>query len=371
MDSERIYKVALSMTQGVTAEVVRSLESRGISLRDFFTMNMPDLQAELSLERNYNFQNAYREEALAMARKEMEFINKHSIRTLFISDEDYPILLKETPDAPVMLYVLGNADLNSQPLLSVVGTRRCTAYGTSFCKSFINDLSVYFPDATVVSGLAYGIDAASHISSIESGLKTMAVMAHGLDTIYPSAHRDLARRIIASGGAIVSEYPSKTRPYQRNFLQRNRIVAGLCEATVVVESEQRGGAMSTANLAFSYSREVFAVPGRYSDQYSAGCNQLISRNKAHIFTTVADFMNIMNWKIPAIGMPAPKKSLFPELSGEMALVFEAIRKKGNTVAIDELHQKTGLSMPALMSALTDLEFEGVIVKLPGARYEIC
>lgn len=357
------------MTHGVTSEVVRSLKDKGISYKDFFSMNMPDLSAMMGEDCKFRFQNSDREEALVKAKKELEFIERHSIRALFLLDDDYPILLKEIHDAPVILYVLGKADLNSQPVFNVVGTRRCTPYGSSFCKSFISDIAPYYPDALVVSGLAYGIDASAHMAALESGLVTVGVMAHGLDTIYPSAHRDLARRIIASGGAIVSEYPTKTRPFQRNFLQRNRIVAGLCEATVVVESEIRGGAMSTANLAFSYSREVFAVPGRINDVSSSGCNQLIARDKAHIFTSVADFMNIMNWKIPAIGAPAPQKSLFPELTGDMALVFNFIHKMNRPVAIDEIHMTTGLSMPVLMSALTDLEFEGIIVKLPGARYE--
>lgn len=369
MISETEYKIALSFVSGVTSDVVRHLRTVGISFEEFFRLNMPDLEARLGAGIHNRFQNSAREEALIRARKEMDFIARHSIRVLFLLDEDYPFLLKEIPDAPVVLYVLGDADLNSQPAFSVVGTRKCTAYGQSFCRSFLKDLAPYYPDSLVVSGLAYGIDAAAHNAALENDLATVAVVAHGLDTIYPAANRQLARAILSKGGAIVTEYPTKTRPYQKNFLQRNRIVAGLCEATIVVESEVRGGAMSTANLAFSYSREVFAVPGRFTDQVSSGCNSLISRNKAHIFTSVADFMNLMNWKIPAIGAPAPTKSLFPELEGEMAAVFKVIHNSTVPLAIDEIHSKTGLSMPVLMATLTDLEFEGIITKLPGARYE--
>lgn len=359
------------MTPGVTAEVVRQLDSRDISLEDFFTLNMPELSSRLGSDFLLRFGNSSREEALFKARKEEEFINRHSIRVLFLLDEDYPFLLRDLPDAPVVLYVLGKADLNARPAINLVGTRRCTTYGMSFCKSFVSDLTPYFPDALIISGLAYGIDAAAHTAALESGLTTIAVMAHGLDTVYPAANRDLAKRIIAAGGAVISEYPIHTRPFQRNFLQRNRIVAGLAEATIVVESEIRGGAMSTANQAFSYSREVFAVPGRITDQISSGCNSLIARNKAHIFTSIADFMNEMNWTIPAIGRPAPQKSLFPELQGDMAIIYSILQNARSPLSIDEIHTMSGLPMSALIALLTDLEFEGVIVKLPGARYELC
>lgn len=357
------------MTPGVTAETLRHLEASGISLEEFFTLNMPELKDRMGSHGNSRFQNATREEALFRARKELEFIHRHSIRVFYLLDEDYPPLLREIPDAPTVLYVLGNPRFESTPAISIVGTRRCTAYGKSFCDSFVADIAPYYPDAVIVSGLAYGIDGAAHAAALKSNLTTFAVMAHGLDTIYPSQHRDLAKRIVASGGAIISEYPSGTRPFQKNFLQRNRIVAGLSEVTVVVESEIRGGAMSTANQAFSYSREIFALPGRYNDVSSSGCNLLISRSQAHIFTSVADLMNTMNWPIPAIGAAAPQKSLFPELEGSGAAVYNALHQARRPMQIDEIHAKTGLSMPELMSALTDLEFDGLIVKLPGARYE--
>ena len=371
MDSELTYKVAFSVLSGINAEMLWHLAECDISHEEFFTLNMPDLCARSNLKPSGALQNNARQEALFRARKELEFINRHGIRVLHLLDDDYPYLLKEIKDAPVTLFVLGGADLNASPSVSIVGTRRCTGYGMNFCQQFVKDFSPYFPEATIISGLAYGIDGAAHKAAIDNNLATVAVVAHGLDTIYPSQHRDLARKIINSGGAIVSEYPTNSRPFQRNFLQRNRIVAGLSEATIVVESEVRGGAMSTANQAFCNSREVFAVPGRVSDVTSGGCNMLIARSKANIFTSVPDFMNVMGWKIPSIGVPAPQKSLFPELEGEMAAVYKIIHEASQPVSIDEIHLKSSLSMPSLMSALTDLEFEGIIVKLPGARYEEC
>lgn len=373
MDSDRIYRIAVSMTPGVTADMVRLMDTNGVEPGMFVTGRMSELTGMLGDA--FRISDEVRGEALFRARKEAEFIARHSIKAIYLTDDDYPPLLREIPDAPIVIYVLGNADLNTQPSLNVVGTRKCTTYGTSFCAKMIEEFAGYIPRALVVSGLAYGIDAAGHIAALERGLTTVAVVAHGLDMIYPAQHRDLARRIIASGGAIVSEYPSGVRPFRNNFLQRNRIVAGLCELTFVVESEVRGGAMSTANQAFSYSREVMALPGRCSDVKSSGCNMLIARQKASIFTSVADMIRLMGWKIPALGTGLgnlhAERQLFPELDGDAAVVYDCVRAASVPVSVDEVHMATSLPMPSLMAALTDLEFEGVVTKLPGARYEIC
>lgn len=372
MDSDLVYKIALSMTPGITADAVRALEANGVSFSDFFTLNMPELESRLGVGEFGRFQNIRREEALFRAREEAKFTERHSIRVLFLLDGDYPPLLREIPDAPVVLYVLGRADLSAWPAFNVVGTRRCTAYGTAFCETLVSSMAAYYPGALVISGLAYGIDAAAHTAALRHGLATAAVMAHGLDMVYPAPHRDLARRIIEAGGAIVSEYPSGTRPFQKNFLQRNRIVAGLSELTFVVESEIKGGAMSTANQAFSYGREVVALPGRYTDATSSGCNHLIARSKAHIFTSVADLMNLMGWRIPIAEISTiqpPQKVLFPELEGDLQTVYTVLRRAASPMSIDEIHMQTHMAMPSLMAALTDLEFEGIVVKLPGARYE--
>lgn len=370
MDSDSVYKIALSLTPGVTAEVVRSLEAIGISLCDFFTFSLSELMAKSGGSLRY--EENLRQQALFRARRELEFVNSHSIQVYFLLDENYPILLREIPDAPVVIYKLGRADLNQTPAFNVVGTRRCTNYGVNFTKFLISELSKYYPDALVVSGLAYGIDAAAHMAALEYNLPTVAVVAHGLDMIYPAPHRDLARRILEAGGAIVSEYPSGVRPFQKNFLARNRIVAGLCELTVVAESDIRGGALSTANYAFSYSREVIALPGRYTDTTSAGCNKLISQEKAHIFSDVPELMKLMRWPIPGLGTPPAQitRCLFPELEGDQANVYSYLNEKRQPMSADEIHVGTQMSMPALMAALTELEFDGVIVKLPGARYDL-
>lgn len=369
-DSELTYKIGISMTPGITADIVRALEANGVEYHDFFEYSMSSLSELLRDIPGGRLQDLDRQEALFKARKEEEFITRHNIRCLFITDEDYPLLLKEIPDAPVMIYVLGSANLNASPSVAIVGTRKCTAYGLGFCDSFITDFAPYYPEAAVISGLAYGIDSAAHSGALKNNLVTFAVLAHGLDTIYPAQNRELARDILRAGGALISEYPSGTRPFRGNFLQRNRIVAALSEATIIVESEIKGGAMSTAHLAFNYNREVFALPGRMSDRASEGTNMLIARNKARIFTSLADMMHEMKWPLAGYhNITPPTKNLFPELGGEAKLIYNFLTKNSAPAAVDEIHRATSLPISLLLSTLTDLEFDGVVVKLPGSRYE--
>ena len=368
-----IQKVALSMIPGVNAELVRNLMERGITCRDFFTTDFSDERfgTDCALRRAAGIDSMHRDEALFRAGKEVEFMERHNIRAYSLYDDDYPMLLREIPDAPVVLYKIGNADLDAEKLVSIVGTRRPTNYGCDFCSGLVDDIGSYFPETVIVSGLAYGIDSVSHSSALEKGLPTVAVVAHGLDTVYPAAHRDLAGRIVRSGGAIVSEYPSGTRIFQGNFLKRNRIVAGLSHVTVVVESEIRGGAMSTANTAFNYSRDVMALPGRISDRMSEGCNLLIRKNKAGMITTAADMIEQMNWK--PLGVPGSvplQRNLFPELGGNEAKVYELLRKHSEPLTVDAIFQATNIHISELMAILTELEFDAIITKLPGSRYTL-
>lgn len=370
MDEDLKYKLALALIPGITARMVVDLAEAGITPRDFFTLGLSELGRVVN---EFIFSDDVRVCALDRAGYELDFIHRHKIRTLFITDEDYPRLVAEADDAPVMLFVLGNANLSATPSISLVGTRRCTSYGVNFCKDFVAGISGLLPEASIISGLAYGIDAAAHNAALDNSLQTVAVVAHGLDMIYPAAHRDLARRIIDAGGAIISEYPCGVKPLQRNFLRRNRIVAALSELTVVAESEVRGGAMSTANLAFSYNREVMAVPGRVTDKSSSGCNALIAREKARIYTSVPETIKLMRWHPVVSGTKAVisrQLNLFPELEGDAALIYNHLRAKATSQSIDELHDATGLAMPVLMSTLAELEFDGILNRLPGSRYEV-
>lgn len=359
------------MVNGMTAEVVRAMEELEIGIEEFFKLDMSELSARFGGSMHARFESLNREEALFRARQEYEFISRHHIEALFLTDDDYPLLLAETPDAPVIIYKLGNADLNKQHIINLVGTRRCTNYGIDFCKNIVKELGEYFPDMTVVSGLAYGIDTAAHTSALDNGLCTVAVLAHGLDTIYPAANRGLAAEIIRHGGALLSEYPSGTTPYPKRFLERNRIVAGMSEVTVVVESEIKGGAMSTANQAFSYGRDVMALPGRVTDQMSTGTNRLIRRQKAGIITCAADLIETAGWEVLGVRLEPQQRNLFPELDGVQGKIYDTLRYKAEAMSLDALHTATGISLPVLMSALTELEFAGVVVKMPGARYTIC
>lgn len=285
-------------------------------------------------------------------------------------DDDYPTRLYAVEDAPIFIYVLGAADLVSRHIISVVGTRKPTAYGIGFSGSLVKDLATYFPDLIVVSGLAFGIDAAAHRGALEAGVTTIGVVAHGLNMIYPAAHRDLARSIIQQGGALISEYPFDSQPYRQRFLERNRIVAGISDVTVVVESDIKGGAMSTANTAFSYSRDVMALPGRISDKLSSGCNHLIRKQKAHIITSPADLIELTGWQPLDLKIDTSQRNLFPELDGDTKIIYEALRFSQEPLTTDRLHMLTLIPMPQLMSILGEMEFDGIIIRHPGNRYSI-
>lgn len=369
-DSELILKIGISMTHGVTAEVVRAMAEHDVGLEEFFTLGMLPLSERLGAGHSLHLESNARQEALFRARIEAEFMSRHGIRALFLGDEDYPPLLAEMTDAPVLIYVLGEGNLNPEHSLSIVGTRRATAYGLGFVDKFVEDLAAYYPGLSVISGLAYGVDASGHTAAMAHGLQTVAVVAHGLDMIYPSAHRDLARRIVASGGAILTEYPTHTRPWQRNFLERNRIVAGLSQATMVVESELRGGAMSTANQAFTNNRDVMALPGRAGDPMSRGCNHLIRTDKARLVTCAADVVELTGWAPYAMKSAPKQRNLFPELSGIPQCIYTELRRVNAPLSVDALHQNTGISVKDLMPALTEMEFDGIVTRLPGTRYEL-
>lgn len=369
MDDELVYKIALSMTKNVSPQLVRVLPDCGVTAEDFFTLGMGELS--LRMERitdSFRFPDMDRQEALFRAREEAKFVKRHGISVYSLLDEDYPMLLREIPDAPVAIYKLGDADLDVEHFISIVGTRKPTVYGMEFCQKFTADLGAYFPDLVVASGLAFGIDSAAHKAALDNNLTTVAVVAHGLDMIYPAPNRDLARRILKSGGALISEYPSGTTPFAARFLERNRIVAGLSPLTVVVESPIKGGAMSTANLAFSYDREVMALPGRISDVNSAGTNLLIRREKAHLLTSAADVIEMMDWRPLGVKVTPRQRNLFPELEGSARKICEILKFRNEPITIDTLHTLSQLPVPEIMSTLVELEFDGIIHRFPGNRY---
>ena len=294
----------------------------------------------------------------------------HALRGYFLMDSDYPTRLSVADDAPVFLYQLGQTDLDSRHVINVVGTRKPTPYGIEFASNLVAELAAYFPDLVVVSGLAYGIDAAAHRAALEANIATVGVVAHGLNMIYPAAHREFAREIIRKGGSLLTEYPFGESPYRQRFLERNRIVAALSDVTVVVESDLKGGAMSTANTAFSYSRDVMALPGRITDKLSAGCNYLIRKQKAHIITSAADLIELAGWQPLDLKFDTSQRNLFPELDGDQHLIYEALRYEREPMQADRLHQLTLIPISRLMSVLGEMEFDGIIIRHPGARFSI-
>jgi len=306
-----------------------------------------------------------KDHALEMAARELEFVNKYRIRTFFYTDDDYPLRLKECIDSPLLLYFKGNADLNHQRIIAVVGTRRATNYGKEICEKLVEGLKD--PGVLVVSGLAYGIDTCAHKAALENGMETVAVLAHGMDRIYPPMNKSLAERMLHQG-CLVTDFPSGTNPDRENFPSRNRIIAGLADATIVVEAGMKGGALITAEIANSYNRDVFSVPGNLGNYYSEGCNFLIKTNRALLVQSAEDIKYIMNWD----GARKPQvvqKKLMIDLTPEQQKIIEILEQNSET-GIDKLCYESSLSPAVVANALLNLEFEGIVKSLPGKMYKL-
>lgn len=309
------------------------------------------------------------DESLKRAEVEMDFAQKKNIRCLTMADADYPQRLLECPDAPIVLYYCGNANLNTSRIINIIGTRHSTDYGRDICRSFISDLQRSRPDILVVSGLAYGIDINAHRAALDCGMQTVGVLAHGLDRIYPSVHRATAATMARQGG-LLTEYMSQTAPDKLNFVRRNRIVAGMCDATIVVESAAKGGSLITAELAESYHRDVFAFPGRIYDQYSEGCNRLIKSNRATLIQTADDFLTAMGWDTPTDTHSAPlQQELFPELTPEEQLIVSTLQQADDK-QINQIVVETSMPFSRISSLMFELELKGIVRVLGGARYKL-
>lgn len=361
--------VALSRLRGITAASLRHMTECGVAPDRFFAMKRDELRQALDLAPRQMWDDEERDKAVFEARKILAGLQPYpAIEVISLLDSAYPTNLAAADDAPPVIYVLGNTDLQCLHSVALVGTRRATPYGLDFTRRLVADLAAYFPDLLVVSGLALGIDTAAHTAALHAKAPTVAVVAHGLHTVYPSANRTLAREIINAGGALVSEYPLGEAPFRGRFLERNRIIAALASATVVVESDLKGGAMSTARTADSYNRDVMALPGRVNDPTSAGCNHLIRRGKAQLITCAADLMEHTGWKPLGLALEGVQRNLFPELEGDAARIYTELRQQSDPVTLDQLCLRTGLSVGRLMSQLTELEFDGIVARHPGSRF---
>ncbi|MBR5725606.1 MAG: DNA-processing protein DprA [Muribaculaceae bacterium] len=358
------YRIAFANLQGMGVDLARKLLDVVGSEAEFFAMSEKQLR-ELTRGRSKIYGDAYRRECLQRAEQEEAFVREHNIKAIYYRDESYPHRLLEASDAPAMIYSLGTCDLESDHVISVVGTRHATQYGIRFCDTLIGELAARLPDLVVVSGLAYGIDIAAHRAALKHGVPTVAVLPRGMNRIYPASHRNDAIRIVNSGGMLLTDYTSQDEVHKANFLARNRIVAALSDCTVIVESAGAGGALVTASLAMSYNRDVMAVPGRCNDEFSTGCNKLIATNKAALITCADDLLAAMRWE-PTAAVSQPLE-LFPELSKEQQAVVDIIRDHGE-IHINTLADALGLPVYKLMSVLVELDCKNVIATLPGCRY---
>lgn len=303
---------------------------------------------------------------LVRAEEEIKFIEKNSIIPLFYLEKKYPARLKNCVDSPIMLYLKGNVDLNVPKVVSIVGTRKATEYGKEICEKIVRDLKAQ--NVLVVSGLAYGIDTCGHKAALENNLKTVAVLGHGLDRIYPYLNTSLSNKIIDHGG-LISEFMSKTKPDRENFPKRNRIIAGIADATLVVEAARKGGALITANIANSYNRDVFSIPGRIGDTWSEGCNHLIKTNQAHLLQSATDISYIMGWQRAKEVKPKIQRELFIELTTEEEKITDALRME-DTMGIDDICLKTEMPTSKVAAVLLNLEFQGLVRALPGKVYKL-
>ena len=305
-------------------------------------------------------------EILLRAERELGFIRRGGITPLFFTDPAYPKLLKNCIDSPVMIYFRGNVPLNDRRTIGIVGTRKATEYGKYVCRKLVEGLKE--SEVTVVSGLAYGIDSCAHRAALDNGIPTIGVLGHGLDRIYPPVHRSIAEKMVLNGG-LVTDFTSGTRPDRENFPRRNRIIAGMCDALVVVEAAAKGGALITAEIANSYNRDVFAVPGRLGDPYSEGTNFLIMSNKAGLIQSVEDIEVFMGWRKRPQAAAAVQRKIFIEMTPEEEKIVRLL-EKGTGMGIDDLMISSGLTMSRTSAALLNLEFEGIVRCLPGKVYQL-
>jgi len=358
------YKIGISLIEGIGAVTAKKLiaycggaeavfnEKKGALLK------IPDIGSATA--------NAIiSQEVLTKSECEIDFINKYRIEPLFYLDEEYPNRLKYCADSPIMLYCKGQMNLNNAKVVSIIGTRKASEYGKKACQEIVEALVEH--NVLIVSGLAYGIDICAHRAAVKYNIPTVGIVAHGLDRIYPGLHKSTAEKMCENGG-VVTEFLSYTNPDRENFPKRNRIIAGLADATIVIESARRGGALITAEIANSYNRDVFAVPGRLTDSHSEGCNWLIKINKASLLESVKDIEYLMGWEIAESKSTHQQKKMFVNLAPEERVIVELLSE--GTTGIDLICLKSQMATSKVAAALLNLEFSGLVKCLPGKVYQL-
>ncbi|RVU90953.1 DNA-processing protein DprA [Flavobacterium columnare] len=364
LHTDLFYALALLNTEGVGDIIAKRLILNCGSAEEVFKAK-PTHLAKIEGIGTTLIQNLKKSSSFIKAEKEQKFLLKESINVWYFQDSLYPTRLKECYDAPILLFTTGNIRLDNPKIISIVGTRQVTPQGIDFCKNFIQDLVPLNP--IIVSGFAYGVDIVAHQYAIEYGLQTIGVLAHGLNQIYPKCHKKYMQKMEENGG-FITEFWSTTNPDKENFVKRNRIVAGISEATLVIESAEKGGSLLTAQMANNYHRDVFAVPGRITDKYSKGCNNLIKTNNAQLITNATDLVYHLNWDLKK-SIRSIQKQLFVSLTDEEQSVFDYLKGKEKE-HLDNIAANSQLTVFRLSSLLLNMELKGVVRPLPGKYFEV-
>ncbi len=365
MDQNRLSLLALHFIPGLGDYLIRQLVSYCGSPEKVFKMPKGKL-LKIPGVGSITAEGIILGKPFAEAEKELRKAEKEKVDLIFYTDKNYPSRLRQINDAPTMLYAKGKMDLENPKAVAIVGTRQSTAYGKECVENLVKDLVLH--QALVISGLAYGIDIHAHKQAVRHGLSTIGVMGSGMDVIYPSAHREVATKMMENGG-LLTEHPFGTQPDAHNFPARNRIVAGLSDAIIIVEAAEKGGALITADIANSYNKDVFAFPGNVKQSHSAGCNNLIKSNRAHLITSVRDLQYIMNWDVGV--KPAKAEPVILEgYTQDEQLIIKTLLENNKQLMIDEISWKTNLPISRLASILLTLEFKGLMASLPGKVYKL-
>jgi DNA processing protein len=362
-----IYKIALSLMPKVGPVMAKRLIAYTGSPEAVFKESEKNLLKIPNLGKHI-VKNVHNSELFKKAEQELQFIEKYRIEPLFYTDKSYPNRLKNCEDSPILIYSKGRVNFNAIKVLSVVGTRHATELGLENCQKLIRDLTQNDKSIVIVSGLAYGIDICAHKSALDTGVPTVGVLAHGLNMIYPSLHRRIAEQM-TDNGALVTEFSSHFKAIAPNFVSRNRIIAGLADATVVVESAKKGGALITADIANSYNRDVFAFPGRSIDKFSQGCNKLIKTHKAALIENAEDLEYVLGWEVNKTKQKIIQRQLFSKLSEQEKTIVGILEDK-ESLAIDEICAFAQIPTSKVSPLLLELEFKGLVKTLPGKRYKI-
>ncbi|HUH51234.1 MAG TPA: DNA-processing protein DprA [Flavobacterium sp.] len=366
MDSNQLFHtLALMRTEGIGDISAKKLLAHFGSAEQMFSATKKDFKGISRFNKSLA-ENILNKSTFKRAEQEVLFVEREQLKTHFYQGDDYPEKLRHCADAPILLFSSGDFDMKNPKVLSIVGTRKSTSYGVSFCKELLRDLASLNP--LIVSGFAFGTDISAHLAALDNKLQTVGVLAHGFDRIYPAEHKKHIAKMNQSGG-FLTEFWSESTPVKENFVRRNRIVAGISEATIVIESASKGGSLITANLANDYSREVFAVPGKVTDFYSQGCNDLIRTQRANLITSAQDVLYLLNWDLSIKKEKVIQKELFLDLDPEQKKIYDHLQTHGKDL-LDMIARSCEMPVYKVASVLFDLELKGLIRPLQGKMFEV-